>query len=170
MRIWDVIEEKFGRSSKKIAVIKTLMMYGFRIDGNGIIYCGKVKIPYVSVARACNVDRRTVKETIKDLLKNNILKEFFMNLEPAGAFLRKVAKILGYRCLVIRAVEDKPGILAMVSTALAKRNVNIVQVIAEDPNLFENPRLYIITSNEIPGEAISEILQNKDMIESLTIF
>jgi len=166
--LWSSLEKRFRRGSKKMLVAKTLFKYGLRINKVGEVFLGDIKIPYTAVSRALGVDRRTLKSTIEDILKERFLRDFFMNLEPAGPFLRRVSKILGYRCLAIEVYEDKPGILAMVSTALAKRGVNIVQVIAEDPNLVEEPKLYVIVAGEVPGDALNEIIRNEN-IKSLTI-
>ncbi|RLE80923.1 MAG: hypothetical protein DRJ51_04865 [Thermoprotei archaeon] len=168
MDIWERLEEKFGRSSKKMLVAKTIFKYGLRIDDKGQIFLGDIKIPYTSIAKPLGVDRRTVKETVFEILGDNILKDFFKNLEPAGPFLRRVSRILNYRCIAVEVFEDRPGILAKVSGALAKRDVNVVQVIAEDPNLVENPKLYVIVKGEPPGEAISEILRDPNT-KSVTI-
>jgi len=158
----------FKDSPKKLYVAKQLFAYGLRIDEKGHILLRDIKIPYASFANAVGVDRRTVKETIMKLLQNECTKNFFINIEPAGPFLIKVSRILGYRCLAIEVFEDRPGIIAMVATALAKRGVNIVQILAEDPNLVERPKLYIIVTGEVPGDAISEILKDSN-IKSITV-
>lgn len=166
--MWKILAEMFKDSPKKLYVAKQLFAYGLRIDSKGRILLGNVKVPYASFASAIGVDRRTVKETVMKLLQNEQTKIFFTNIEPAGPFLIKVSRILGYRCLAIEVFEDRPGIIAMVATALAKRGVNIVQILAEDPNLVERPKLYIIVAGEVPGDAISEILKNSN-IKSITV-
>ena len=175
MDLWRRIETLFsekvrGRpASSGIKVIKTLLSHGLRVDREGRVYCGKVKVSYTALAEACGLDRRTVRRAIKTLLSDPELSKFFEMIEPAGPFLRKVTRMLGYRCLVIETYEDKPGIIATVSGALAKRGINIVQIVAEDPNLYENPKLYVITASEIPGETLTDILSDP-VIKSLTIY
>ena len=66
-----------------------------------------------------------MKETLGRIWKNEYLREFFENLENAGPFLRRAARTLGYRCIVVETVEDRPGILAFVSGLLAERGINI---------------------------------------------
>jgi len=166
--VWKTLSEMFKDSPKKLYVAKRLFAYGLRIDERGHILLRDVKVPYASFAKAIGVDRRTVKETVMKLLQNDLTRAFFNNIEPAGPFLIKVLRLLKYRCLAIEVFEDKPGIIAMVATALAKRGVNIVQVLAEDPNLVEKPKLYIIVAGEVPGDAISEILKNSN-IKSITV-
>ncbi len=168
MRVWIEVNKVFGSSDKKLAVIRTLLIHGLRVTEEGI-FCGEnIRIPYTSIATAIGVDRRTVVETIKEIISNDFLREFFRNIEPAGSSLRKVAKLLGYRVLIIETYEDKPGILASVASALAEKGINIVQVIAEDPNLFKEPKLYIVTSSSVPGEVIDKMLENP-IIKRITI-
>ena len=168
MKLWKTLEEKLGKDSKKMYVARTLFQYGLRIV-NEEIRLGDIKIPYTSLAKALGVDRRTVKETLKIISEDPFLRKFFEKLENAGPFLRSVSRLLGYRCLVVEVYEDKPGILARIASSLAKYNINIVQVIAEDPNLVENPKLYIIVSCNIPGETLNEILYNSN-VKQVTIF
>ena len=169
MDIWKYLEKKFHNSPKKLYVAKQIFAHGLRISENGTLLLGKIKIPYTSLATAIGVDRRTVKETVISLLNDRKTKDFFKNLENAGPFLREVARILGYRCLIIEVFQDKPGILARIASIIEKKNINIVQVVAEDPNLVKNPKLYIIIAcDKVPGEVISEILKDPN-IKSLTI-
>ncbi|RLE66766.1 MAG: hypothetical protein DRJ38_00855 [Thermoprotei archaeon] len=170
-RLWDLINLKFGRAEKKLRVIKAFLKYGFKLKrekGKVFIYLDKVKISYSALANALGVDRRVVVETVKNLIEDEFLRNFFENLEPAGASLRGVSRLLGYRCLIVETYEDKPGILASVAAALAKRNINILQVIADDPNIIENPKLYVIVSGDVPGDVVNEILENK-IIKNITI-
>jgi len=168
MRLWDEINERFSRADKKKEVVKILFKYGLRITEKGEIYLGTVRIPYVSIAKAAGVDRRTVKETVNELLKSPFLKEFFSRLEPAGPFLRKVSRLLGYYCIMVEVSRDQPGILASVSGILARRGINIVQALAEDPNMVNDPKLYIITSSPVSSEALEEMLKNP-IIKSITL-
>ncbi|RLE76941.1 MAG: amino acid-binding protein [Thermoprotei archaeon] len=170
-RLWDIINSKFGRAEKKMKVVKAFLKYGFKLKREKdriFIYLDKVKISYSALANALGVDRRVVVETVKNLAEDEFLRNFFENLEPAGASLRGVSRLLGYRCIIVETYEDKPGILASVAVALAKRNINILQVIADDPNIIENPKLYIIVSGDVPGDVVNEILENK-VIKNITI-
>ncbi len=159
MNIWDRLIQKFGNSEKKIQVIKVLLKYGLKVKKDGVFIGDKIKVPYTSIANALNIDRRTVMECIKEIRDDKKLRVFFEGLEPAGASLVNVSKLLGYRCLVIETYEDRPGILAGIADILAKENINILQVIAEDPNLFERPKLYLIISSNVSGNIIEKILK-----------
>ncbi|RLE69693.1 MAG: hypothetical protein DRJ43_03610 [Thermoprotei archaeon] len=70
---------------------------------------------------------------------------------------------------MIEVTRDKPGILAYVSTLLAERGINILQVVAEHPLLVENPKLYVIIEGEVPGDAIPLLLKH-EVIKSVTVY
>lgn len=156
--------EKFSSAvkshSKKLAVLKVLLKYGLSIRGDNIYLGEKIKVPFKSVAVEAGVDRRTVIDTVRIIKNDEFLRDFFMRLKPAGPSLVEVSKLLGYRCLIVETFEDKPGILAWVANALAEKNINILQVVAEDPNLYPEPKLYVIVSGSVPGEVISRILEH----------
>ncbi|RLE92561.1 MAG: regulator, partial [Thermoprotei archaeon] len=44
----------------------------------------------------------------------------------------------------------------------------IVQVVAEDPNLIPNAKLYIIVEGDIPGNVIQKMLENP-IIKRVTV-
>ncbi len=137
-------------------VAELLVAYGLSVR-DGQIYLDNIRIPYSSLAEAAGVDRRVVINTVKSIMGDERLRSFFRDLLPAGPFLKGVAKQLGYTVLSITPVADQPGILAGVTSVLARYGVNIVQVIAESPYLKEVQKLYIIADGDVPGEAIEEI-------------
>ena len=176
MDFWKHVRNVFGHSEAKIKVIETLIRYGLTVkiaETKGgfspVAYLDSIPIPYNSLAVSCGVDWRTVKETLERIMRDRFLKEFFANMENAGPFLRGVVKLMGYRCIVIETVRDQPGILAFVSSILAEKGINILQVIAEHPLLVETPKLYVIIQDEIPGDVVPRLLQN-NVIKSITVY
>ena len=176
MRLWDEIAKEFGRSESKRKVMTKLLMYGLSVKGEGPegregpgVFLGDIYIPYKSVARACGVDWRTVKDALICIRRNSFLRNFFERLENAGPFLRGVTKLLGYRCIVVETVKDQPGILAYVSGLLAEKEVNILQVVAEHPLLVDNPKLYIVIESEVPGDFVPKALRHQ-AIRSVTVY
>jgi|Deesub1362B_J571_1020462.scaffolds.fasta_scaffold00005_304 hypothetical protein len=161
----DKIDKIFKEKPGQMEVIKLLIRMGISVR-NKELYLSNIKIPYSSIAKAANVDRRVVASTIREINRDDELRFFFQNLLPAGPFLRAVAKDMGYMCLTIVPYEDKPGILAAITGIIAKYNVNVIQVIAEDPRLYPQQKVYIIVERDIPGDAISEIMR-LDFIKSL---
>ncbi len=155
---WSRVDQVFRDQEKKKRVVEVLLRYGLAVR-NGVVFLGeRMKIPYKSVAEEAGVDRRTVVETAKEISRDEFLSRFFATLRPAGPSLAESCGMLGYRCLVVEVYRDEPGILAWVAEKLARRGVNIVQVIAEIPGLYRNQKLYVVVSAPVPGEVIEEIL------------
>jgi len=157
---WERVRNVLGGKEKRLRVVKLLLKYGLSVRGDEVYIGEKVKVSLKSIAEEAEVDRRTVLETLKAVSSDPLLREFFERLRPAGSSLVSVARVLGYRCLVIEIYEDRPGILAWVSSALAEKNINIMQVVAEDPNIYEEPKMYVVVSQDIPEGVISKILQH----------
>jgi predicted regulator of amino acid metabolism with ACT domain len=157
--LWKHVEEVLG-SGKRIQIVKTLLKYGLSVREEDVYIGDKVKATVTSLAEEAGVDRRVVMDVLKQISKDDFLREFFLHLRPAGPSLVSVSRLLGYRCLVVEIFEDKPGILAWVANALAEKNINILQVVAEDPNIYEEPKLYVVVSQPVPSEVIEKILQH----------
>jgi predicted regulator of amino acid metabolism with ACT domain len=166
--MWKSIAEKFEEAPAKLKVARLLIENGLRIGENGKIYCGDVEIPDTKIARVLDVDRRVVRETIKYIMSDEVLRKVFTRLKPAGALLRDVAALFGYGVLEIRADPSAVGIIAGVAQALAKAGVSIRQIHAEDPDLNPDPKLIVITERTVPGEVIQEILKVPN-VKSVTI-
>jgi len=166
--MWKSIAEKFKEAPAKLKVARLLIENGLRIGENGKIYCGDVEIPDTKIARVLDVDRRVVRETIKYIMSDEVLRKVFTRLKPAGALLRDVAALFGYGVLEIRADPSAVGIIAGVAQALAKAGISIRQIHAEDPDLNPDPKLIVITERAVPGEVIQEILKVPN-VKSVTI-
>jgi hypothetical protein len=154
--IWEAILEVYKGREAQLKVIKALIRYGLKVN-DGSIYLDSIKIPYSSIATALNVDRRVVVEAVKTLNKHDELRDFFERLTSAGPSLIEAGKMLGYTTLVVIPYRDEPGILASVSSILADAGLNIVQVIAEEPHLTKEQKLYTIVEGDVPGDIISDI-------------
>ncbi|MEM4761388.1 MAG: ACT domain-containing protein [Thermofilum sp.] len=157
---WDHVKAAVGEREKRLRVLTLLLKYGFSVRGDEVYVGEKVKVSLKSIAEEAGVDRRTVLETLRAIGSDSLLKEFFEKLRPAGPSLVSVSRVLGYRCLVIEVHEDRPGILAWVASALAEKGINILQVVAEDPNIYQEPKLYVVVSQDIPEGAVNKILQH----------
>lgn len=157
---WDRVRALVGDREKRLRVITLLLKYGFSVRGDEVYAGEKVKVSLKSIAEEAGVDRRTVLETLRAIGSDQMLREFFEKLRPAGPSLVSVARVLGYRCLVIEVYEDRPGILAWVASALAEKGINILQVVAEDPNIYPEPKLYVVVSQNIPEGVVGRILQH----------
>ncbi|MEM0233195.1 MAG: hypothetical protein QXD66_02035 [Candidatus Nezhaarchaeales archaeon] len=166
--MWKSVVKKFEESPAKLKVARLLIENGLRIGDDGKIYCGDIEIPDMKIARVLDIDRRVVRETVKYIMRDEVLRKVFTMLRPAGALLRDVAALFGYGVLEIRADPSAVGIIAGVSQALARANISIRQIHAEDPDLNPDPKLIVITEKPVPGEVIQEILKVPN-VKSVTI-
>ncbi len=167
INLLEMLWESFRDKPAQKAVIDLLVKYGLSVR-DGQVYLGEIRIPFSSLAEVAGVDRRVVASAIKSIEENDFLRRFFSRLLPAGPFLKDVARDIGYTVLVIIPTRDQPGIIAGVSTILAKRNINIVQIIAEAPQLMDLQKMYIVVEGDVPGDVLNEI-KNLEFVESLQI-
>ena len=165
--IWNRISKVFRGKNRQLEVVKLLIKYGLSVR-EGRIYLDNLRIGYSSIASALSIDRRVVVEAIKTIEKDSFLSDFFRNLKPAGPFLIGVGKLLGYTTLIVVPYRDQPGIISSISSILADADINIVQVVAEEPHLTDEQKLYIIVEGEVPGEIINKI-SKLDIVKNLIL-
>ena len=165
--LWSLVKERL-KGHAKLKVAKALVELGFSVK-NGRIYCGPVEVPSSRLAKAIGVDRRIVTEAINAIENDPQLKEIFEGIEPAGPSFRRIAKKLGFGIIEIEADPKKPGIIAGVTSIIAKKEISIRQVIADDPELYPNPKLTVITEKEVPGELIPLFLKVEG-VKKVTVY
>lgn len=149
----------FGGSPSKLKIAKLIVESGFRIGEGGKIFCGEIEVPATKIATAAGIDRRVVKEMAEAILKTNDLRRIFMNFKPAGPLLRDVAQYLGYGVVEIRARPEAPGIIAAASALIAREGISIRQILAEDAEIYPDPKLILITEKPIPGDLLPKFLK-----------
>jgi len=159
MALWKNINQFFEGAPSKLKVARLLVEAGLRIDEKGTIYCGEIEIPATKIAAAIQVDRRVVKATAKAILQTRELRRLFTNLRPAGPLLRDVAHDLGYGVVEIRARPEAVGIIAQASHLIAQEGISIMQILAEDPDIYPDPKLILITEKPMPGELLPKFLK-----------
>ena len=166
--MWKKTKSFFEDSPSKLKVAKLIVETGLRIGEDGKIYCGEIEVPATKIAVAAGVDRRVIKETAEAILKAEDLRGIFMNLRPAGPLLRDVAQYLGYGVLEIKAKSEAPGIIAEATVLIAKEGISIRQILAEDADIYPDPKLILITDRPIPGELLPKLLKIPT-VEQVTI-
>lgn len=159
--MWEKIKHKFDKYPARMNVARKIVKLGLRVDPNGKIYCEQVEISDVALARAVNVDRRSIKATVEVILADEELSEIFGNIVPAGALLKKIAKNLEFGVVEIEADAGNPGILAQATQLISSHGISIRQAHAGDPELEEVPKLTVITEKSIPGELFGKFLEIK---------
>jgi len=151
------IMEKFSDSPSQQRVIRLLLERGFSVNDDGRVVSGGIEIPNTGIAREVDVDRRVVDATTDAILDDDQLRPIFQNISAIPS-LMDLAPVLDLTVLTV-AVRDaeESGIVATVTTAIADRDISIRQTISEDPEFTDEPVLYVITDDPLPGELLTEI-------------
>lgn len=157
--MWNKIKRFFEGSPSKLKIAKMIVETGMRIGEEGKIYCGEIEVPATKIATAVGVDRRVVKYTAEAIMQEANLRKIFIDLKPAGPLLRDVAKHLGYGVIEIRASPEALGIIAETTALIYKEGISIRQILAEDPEIYPDPKLIVITERPIPGELLIQFLK-----------
>ncbi|ELZ47579.1 amino acid-binding ACT domain protein [Halorubrum californiense DSM 19288] len=155
--MFDEILEKFEGSPSQQAVIRLFLERGFSVNEEGRVVSGGIEIPYTGIARELDVDRRVVDSTTDAILADPELKRIFTNISSIPS-LMDLAPVLDLTVLTIEvAAADEAGIVAEVTGILADRDVSIRQVLSEDPEFTDDPKLYVITDADLSGDLLVEI-------------
>jgi predicted regulator of amino acid metabolism with ACT domain len=155
--MFDEIMEKFEGSPSQQAVIRLLLERGFSVNDEGRVVSGGIEIPNTGIAREIGVDRRVVDSTTDAILADEQLRRIFQNISQVPS-LMDLAPVLDLTVLTVEVSgADREGILAAVAGVLADEGISIRQTISEDPEFAEDPKLYLITDENLPGSVINEI-------------
>ena len=155
--MFDEILEKFEGSPSQQAVIRLFLERGFSVNEAGRVVSGGIEIPYTGIARELNVDRRVVDSTTDAILADPELKRIFTNISSVPS-LMDLAPVLDLTVMTIEvAAADEAGIVAEVTGILAGHDVSIRQVLSDDPEFTDDPKLYVITDAELSGDLLVEI-------------
>ena len=168
--MWNDIQKLFSKNPKKLKVARTILELGLCIGEDKKIYCGPIEIPYSKMKHALGVDRRVVIDTAQKILENEQLRKIFTKIKPAGLSFQEIAKQpeFGFGVVEILAEPKKVGIIAQVSAIIAQEGVSIRQILADDPELFPEPKLTIITAAPITN--ITEKFLKVDGVNSVKIY
>lgn len=165
--MWGKIEGKFRRKKARVELAKKMLELGLRAGEDGI-YVGSAKIGDLSIARAFGIDRRVVKYTVDQIHRDPLLSSIFTKLKPAGPDLSAIADVLGYSVLEIRADPYRYGIVATVSSILAKHGIVIRQILSDDPDLTLDPKLTVVVEGKVPADVLGEI-STSGVVKSVTL-
>ncbi|WP_254272686.1 ACT domain-containing protein [Haloarcula marina] len=155
--MFDEIMAKFEDSPGQQSVIRLLLERGFSVNEEGRVVSGGIEIPNTGIAREVGVDRRVVNATTDAILEDEELRRIFRNISAVPSLL-DLAPVLDLNAITVAVrAADEPGIVATVTGAIADRGISVRQVFSEDPEFTDEPRLYVITDEELPGDLITEI-------------
>ena len=156
--MWRQISERLKEYPGRLRVARALVELGLSVR-EGRIFCGDIEQSELKMARAVGVDRRTVRETAEFIESDPVLSSVFKGLKPAGPFLPKVARFLGYRVIEIYADPHAVGIVAEASALISKEGISIRQAVADDPDLTPEPKLTLVVEREPSGDTLQKMLK-----------
>jgi predicted regulator of amino acid metabolism with ACT domain len=158
--MWDYINKIFEGYPAEMKVIQKMTKIGISVKimyDEPKLFCDAIEIKPNSMARAFNVDRRVIVNMLQKVVNDKKLYDFFSNLEPISNFENSGSKI-GFGVLEIIPVDAaKPGIIAGVMKLLADEGISIRQVVTDDPDLIDDPRAIIVTTNAVTGDVLNRI-------------
>ena len=155
--MFDEIMGKFEGSPSQQAVIRLLLERGFSVNDEGRVVSGGIEIPNTGIAREIDVDRRVVDSTTDAILADDQLRRIFQNISQVPS-LMDLAPILDLSVLTVEVTDaEQSGIIATVTGAIADRDISIRQTISEDPEFTDEPRLYVVTEQRLPGDLLNEL-------------
>jgi predicted regulator of amino acid metabolism with ACT domain len=166
--MFDEIMQKFEGSPSQQAVIRLLLERGFSVNDEGRVVSGSIEIPNTQIAREIDVDRRVVDSTTDAILADEQLRRIFQNISSIPS-LMDLAPVLDLNVLTVEVTDaDQPGIVSKVTTLLAENGISIRQTISEDPEFTDEPRLYVVTDEDVPGDLLNE-LKNLDFVRKIEL-
>jgi predicted regulator of amino acid metabolism with ACT domain len=166
--MFDEIMGKFEGSPSQQAVIRLLLERGFSVNDDGRVVSGGIEIPNTGIAREIGVDRRVVDSTTTAILADDELRRIFQNISSIPS-LMDLAPVLDLSVLTIEPNDaERSGIVAEVTGLLADRGISIRQTVTEDPEFTDDPRLYVVTGDPLPGDLLTE-LSNLGFVRRVSI-
>jgi predicted regulator of amino acid metabolism with ACT domain len=165
--LWPSVKRKFARQVVRADIVKKMIECGIRVGENEKLFVGDVEVDYTAMARAVGVDRRVVKQTVKQIRQDVYLDGLFSNISPFGSSFVNVVSKLGYSAIVIESDPKKAGVMAAVSAVLAKHKLVIRQALAEDPDMIPDAKMTLVVEGPV-GDAIQELNQ-LTMVKSIKI-
>ncbi len=154
--MWKSIEKHFSRRSAGRLVVEAFLRYGMSVHSDGSVYCGPFEMAPAKIGRALGVDRRVVIATAKQIAEHEDLISIFARLQPR-AYVGEVASKLGFDTIEISADAHTSGIVSQVTGVLSAHKVNMRQVIADDPDLFPEPKLSIVVDGRLPLKSLQAL-------------
>lgn len=166
--MWRNIKEQFSRQAVRPDIVRKMIQCGMRVSDDMKIYVDDVEVGYTAVARAVDVDRRVVKQTVDQIRKSRYLYSLFSSIRPLGASLVSLVSQLGYSAIVIEADPKSPGVMAAVAEILSRHGVIVRQALADDPDMVQDAKMTLVVEGQLTGQAIEE-LNGLTVIKSLKI-
>ncbi len=155
--MWPNVRKQFERQVVRPEIVRKMIECGMRVSDDEKIYVDDVEVDYSAVARAVDVDRRVVKQTVQQIRKNRYLYSLFSMTKPLGTSLVSLVSQLGYTAIVIEADPKSPGVMAGVAEILARHGMVVRQAVAEDPEMVPDAKMTLVVAGQLTGQAMEEL-------------
>jgi predicted regulator of amino acid metabolism with ACT domain len=166
--MWNALMDYFERYPAQERVVRMLIRNGFAIH-DGRVWAGDVALSDSALGRAARVDRRIVAATASTIEQNPELARIFRRFQPT-LHLKDVAPNLNWGVIeIVPENASRPGILAGVSSLIARERISIRQAVVDDPDFSDEPKLFIVTEKNVPATLLPEI-QQVEGVKSVTIY
>jgi uncharacterized protein len=152
----NTIEKYFSRRSAGRLVAESFLRYGMSVDSKGAIFCGPFEMAPAKIGRALGIDRRVVIAVAAQIASHEDLLSIFGKLQPR-AYIGDCAKKLGFDSIEISADAHAAGIVESVAKIFSDNKIMIRQIIADDPDLFPEPKLNIVADGRLSAKVIGQI-------------
>ncbi len=166
--MWPSIRKQFERQVVRPDIVRKMIECGMRVSDDEKIFVDDVEVDYSAVARAVDVDRRVVKQTVQQIRRNRYLYSLFSKTKPLGTSLVNLVSHLGYTALVIEADPKSPGVMAGVAEILSRHGMVVRQAVAEDPEMVQDAKMTLVVEGQLTGQAMEE-LHGLDVVRSIKI-
>ena len=166
--MWPDVKKQFERQFVRSDIVKKMIECGMRVSPDLKIYVGDVEVDYSAIARALDVDRRVVKQTVEQIKRNDFLYSIFARITPMGSSLVNVVSALGYKAIIVEADPRSPGVMSSVAGILAKYGLVVRQALADDPDMVPDAKMTMVVEGELSGEVMEE-LEELQTVKSIKI-
>ncbi|MDE1852900.1 MAG: hypothetical protein KGI38_04025 [Thaumarchaeota archaeon] len=155
--MWPNIRKQFERQVVRPDVVRKMIECGMRVSDDEKVYVDDVEVDYTALARAVDVDRRVVKQTVQQIRSNRYLYSLFSKTKPLGTSLVDLVSQLGYTAIVIEADPKAPGVMAGVAEILSRYQMVVRQAVAEDPEMVPDAKMTLVVEGQLTGQAMEEL-------------
>jgi uncharacterized protein len=155
--VWPSVKKQFSRQVVRPDIVRKMIECGMRVSEDVKIYVDDVEVDYSAVARAVDVDRRVVKQTVEQIRKNRYLYSIFSKTKPLGTSLVDLVSQLGYSAVVIEADPKSPGVMAGVAEILSRHGMVVRQALADDPDMVPDAKMTLVVAGQLTGQALEEL-------------
>jgi len=153
---WDEVEKHFRNHPKRLLVAQTMVKNGISVRDDSL-YANEIKVPFTSIAKAANVDRRSVIITIEEIKRIPSLKFFFKYLR-SEVTPRESGLFSGPGIVEISVANaSQAGILAKITSEIARSGISIRYLVAQTSEFNPSPPLIFQPASSIPKQLLETI-------------